>query len=196
MTSVDPIAQTMNAGANHSSSALAPATSSRRDTTKTRTKQPSPCAAAILVALLTSGASASRASSSSHVMTSACLRNPPRRPTKHHPSVVAPRMTHSLCVNDMRGGAVGGGGDPAADAPPPLPPTYPGDRPQQMAPPATISAPPSGVGDYNNMTNGGPAGAMNDPMYEYRNTVEDRIDAWRKQQQVRESGFMWWPCSL
>jgi len=34
-----------------------------------------------------------------------------------------------------------------------------------------------------------PSTTTNDPMYEYRETVEDRIDAWRKQQLVRYMCF-------
>lgn len=36
----------------------------------------------------------------------------------------------------------------------------------------------------------------NDPMYEYRETVEDRIDAWRKQQLVSNYNMLLFSCRL
>lgn len=44
--------------------------------------------------------------------------------------------------------------------------------------PPSGAAQPAGGGEYVDVM-----GANNDPMYGYRETVEDRIDAWRKQQQ-------------
>lgn len=35
----------------------------------------------------------------------------------------------------------------------------------------------------------------NDPMYEYRETVEDRIDAWRKEQLVSDYNMLLFSCS-
>ena len=54
-----------------------------------------------------------------------------------------------------------------------------------LSPPSTL-APPQ-VGDYDSSMNGAPTTNANQPMmYGYnRETVEDRIDAWRKQQQVK-----------
>lgn len=67
------------------------------------------------------------------------------------------------------------GGEGEGSSAPPPETTYnqyttQNQEPQQMANP-NFQQPP-------------PGSTANDPMYEYRETVEDRIDAWRKQQLV------------
>eukprot|EP00581_Thalassiosira_minuscula_P006214 CAMPEP_0183745162 /NCGR_PEP_ID=MMETSP0737-20130205/66102_1 /TAXON_ID=385413 /ORGANISM="Thalassiosira miniscula, Strain CCMP1093" /LENGTH=421 /DNA_ID=CAMNT_0025980821 /DNA_START=9 /DNA_END=1274 /DNA_ORIENTATION=- len=103
--------------------------------------------------------------------------------TKNQSSIFSPRNTLSR-IMDIRGGDVGDSApennnygyanDGALGGQPPQPqqqPPQPQPQPQQMA----QSAPPP-----NNIA----GTTMNDPMmYGYRETVEDRIDAWRRQQQ-------------
>ena len=56
-------------------------------------------------------------------------------------------------------------------------------------PPSTSTLAPPQVGDYDSSMNDAPTTNADQPMmYGYnRETVEDRIDAWRKQQQVKKS---------
>ena len=58
-----------------------------------------------------------------------------------------------------------------------------------LSPPSSTLAPPQVGGDYDSSMNDAPTTNADQPMmYGYnRETVEDRIDAWRKQQQVKES---------
>eukprot|EP00578_Thalassiosira_sp_NH16_P010351 CAMPEP_0181106200 /NCGR_PEP_ID=MMETSP1071-20121207/16401_1 /TAXON_ID=35127 /ORGANISM="Thalassiosira sp., Strain NH16" /LENGTH=380 /DNA_ID=CAMNT_0023189583 /DNA_START=85 /DNA_END=1227 /DNA_ORIENTATION=- len=102
------------------------------------------------------------------------------------------RIILSQIFNDIRGGGDSGGEDysftPNANAynygsQLQQPPQEMGNQYVQSnspdSPPAVVPTTPT---EYNMGAMGGAAGA-NHPMGEYRETVEDRIDAWRKQQQ-------------
>lgn len=98
-------------------------------------------------------------------------------------------------LHEIRGG---GSEDPPSGSEPYNNNNY-GAQQQQQQPPqmmgspnfqSTSSSAQPTAGEYNNMNGMGGAASNTDPNYEYRETVEDRIDAWRKQQQVCDFSFL------
>ena len=70
-------------------------------------------------------------------------------------------------------------------------PNFQSTSSSSLSPPLSTLAPPQ-VGDYDSSMNDAPTTNADQPMmYGYnRETVEDRIDAWRKQQQVKKARML------
>mmetsp|Transcript_36167 Transcript_36167/g.76018 ORF Transcript_36167/g.76018 Transcript_36167/m.76018 type:complete len:436 (-) Transcript_36167:275-1582(-) len=158
-------------------------------------------------------ASASMMSRSPHQLSSKTMRRPhynyARRNNNNDPcqttnnlSSMTPQIMNVLRINDVRGGDVGDDDSSSAApenfnynnsvVPPPQQQQQMGDSPNFQSPTPPIISPTAPVatsGQYNTLDgNSGVVGGVgttsnNDPNYEYRETVEDRIDAWRRQQQ-------------
>jgi hypothetical protein len=120
--------------------------------------------------------------------------NSPSQTNGNRASIIFPHAINSLRINEIRGGGEDNQDSPATDS------YSPDGAPQQPVSPQMISpnfqssssVPPSTSTEEYNTVNGtygggegGGGATTNDPNYEYRETVEDRIDAWRRQQQVR-----------
>ena len=129
-------------------------------------------------ALIASQASASLSPLSTRLYITKRLQLSPWN--KHEPSRLLSRID-SAALYKIRGGSS------EQDPPSIQGATYDYAAPQQQQqqqPPQMNTPPPFATGEFIDEGMGTTPGNTADPMYGYRETVEDRIDAWRKQQQV------------
>eukprot|EP00584_Thalassiosira_punctigera_P002041 CAMPEP_0172529280 /NCGR_PEP_ID=MMETSP1067-20121228/3394_1 /TAXON_ID=265564 ORGANISM="Thalassiosira punctigera, Strain Tpunct2005C2" /NCGR_SAMPLE_ID=MMETSP1067 /ASSEMBLY_ACC=CAM_ASM_000444 /LENGTH=393 /DNA_ID=CAMNT_0013313309 /DNA_START=168 /DNA_END=1346 /DNA_ORIENTATION=+ len=149
-------------------------------------------AALVLVALLTAEIATLRTVSAS-ITTSPqiatmrpyhhCDRHHDPCQTRNQSSIL--HHVNALTINKIRGGDDDGDDDGVPQYQQLPPQQQMGDSNLQISPPASTSSAETaaGAGGYDIMDGTGGGGTSNDQVPEYRETVEDRIDAWRRQQQ-------------